>query len=283
MFKILGQVRAAISLLNPAEVRKLAGRRVDIGLVAASPAGYAEMEDFLVPAAIPHQTRLKLMECLHRSGDPDGPKRCSLVLCQPDVPTPKGAFQFHPDDPARTLDEVLGSREDLSLPLARYFLPFRSPVIHQIVTSVSRENALFAVATALPNIIPSIIGLPWVLGEFASDTAFLTMNQVRMAFLVAAACGKPVGFGEQKAEVAAILAGAFGWRTLARELAGKMPLGAGLVPKGAIAFAGTYVLGKGLDHFHRVGRNHSAAERQRLYKAALEQGRTVVRDAHRPS
>jgi len=39
------------------------------------------------------------------------------------------------------------------------------------------------VITALPDIIPSIVDLPWSIGEFASDTAFLTINQIRMAFL----------------------------------------------------------------------------------------------------
>ena len=71
---------------------------------------------------------------------------------------------------------------------------------------VSRENALFAVATALPNVVPSLIELPWAFGEFASDTAFLTANQVRMAFQIAAACGKDVGLGQQKGAVLTIAA-----------------------------------------------------------------------------
>ena len=88
--------------------------------------------------------------------------------------------------------------------------------------------------------VPNFIELPWAIGEFASDTAFLTANQVRMAFQIAAACGKDVGLGKQKGAVLSIAAGAFGWRALARELVGKIPLGGGLIPKGAIAYAGTY-------------------------------------------
>lgn len=278
MLKALKQVRAAVSLLSPEEVRKISMKRVDVGLLAATPAGYAEMEDFLVPAAVPHERRVRLMEHIHRAGDRGIPKRLDLVLCEHGVTPPAGGFVFHPEDPLQTIEEVLRSREEFGLSLARHFLPFRKPVVDQIVTTVSRENALFAVTTALPNIIPSLIEVPWAMGEFASDTAFLTINQVRMAFLVAAACDKPVGFAEQKAEIASIIAGAFGWRTVARELAGKMPLGAGLIPKGAIAFAGTYVIGKGLEHFHQVGRNHTRAQRQEIYNAALERGRTVVRE-----
>jgi len=54
------------------------------------------------------------------------------------------------------------------------------------------------------------------------------------------------GVFERAAEILSIVGGAFGWRALARELAGKIPFGGGIIPKGAIAYAGTYVVGKGL-------------------------------------
>jgi hypothetical protein len=60
--------------------------------------------------------------------------------------------------------------------------PFRQPVVDRIIHNVSKENALFSVVTALPDVVPSILQLPWSIGEFASDTAFLTINQIRMAF-----------------------------------------------------------------------------------------------------
>ena len=64
--------------------------------------------------------------------------------------------------------------------------------------------------------MPNLLELPWSVAEFAGDTAFLTINQVRMAFLIAAAHGKPVGYVEQKMELATIAAGAFGWRAIAQ-------------------------------------------------------------------
>ena len=150
------------------------------------------------------------------------------------------------------------------------------PVVDRIVTSVARENAIFAVASALPNVIPSVLELPFAIGEFASDTAFITMNQVRMAFLVAAASDKQVGYDKQLAELLSIAAGAFGWRALARELVGFIPLGGGLIPKGAIAFAATYVLGKGLEHFHGVGYGYTRAQRHDAYQVAYERGKDLV-------
>ena len=138
------------------------------------------------------------------------------------------------------------------------------------------ENALFTVATALPNVVPTLFELPWIVGEFASDTAFLTINQVRMAFLIAAACGGEIGFAHQKAEIVAIVGGAFGWRALARELAGKIPMGGGLIPKGAIAYAATFVVGKGLEHYHHARTPLTRAQRKEVYEQAYERGKAVA-------
>ncbi len=266
-------------MLNPAGVRRLATRPVHIGLVAGAPPAYAEMEDFLVPASVSHERRLELVEYLHRASDEDGSQQPDLVLFDSALACPRNCFIFDRRDPGRVIGEILREREDMALPLARMFPPFRKPVVDGIIHSVSRENALFALATALPNIVPTLIELPWVISEFASDTAFLTMNQIRMAFMIAAACGAPVGLAEQKTQVASILAAAFGWRTVARELAGRVPLGSGLIPKAAIAFAGTYAIGKGLDHLHRVGRNHTAAERRAAFNHGLEQGKNLAKGA----
>jgi hypothetical protein len=281
MINSIKQARAAFSLLNPAAIRERAERRVDIGLVASTSSGYAELEDFLLPAGLPHQMRLELMGTLHRAGEMGAPDHVDLVLYEPGLPTPHGAFPYFRDEPQRTITEIVHAHDDLSLALARQYPAFRQPVVDRIVQAVSWENTLFAVATALPNVVPNLFELPWVVGEFASDTVFLTLNQIRMAFMIAAACGKTVGFANQKAEIASISAGAFGWRALARELAGKIPLGGGLIPKGAIAYAGTFVIGKGLEHLHHARAPLTKTQRNRLYEAAYEQGRVAAESAAR--
>ena len=63
---------------------------------------------------------------------------------------------------------------------------------------------------------------------------------------------------------------------MARELVGKIPFGGGLIPKGAIAFAGTYVVGLGLDRLHRLGYGLSSAERRDSYQVAFERGKGIV-------
>jgi hypothetical protein len=244
MLDMLKQARAAFSLLNPQEVLHRARIPVRIGLVAADPLGYAQLEDFLG----------------YRPGD-------SSVFRASDPVIP---------DPTATVVEILSQREEFELALARQFPVFRKAVVDGIVHAVAKENALFAITTALPDILPSLIELPWSVGEWASDTAFLTVNQVRMAFLIAAASGREVGFQHQKAEILSIAAGAFGWRTIARELAGKIPFGGGLIPKGAIAYAGTYAVGKGLEKLYSGGRGLTRGQFRELYHSALERGRHVA-------
>jgi hypothetical protein len=97
-----------------------------------------------------------------------------------------------------------------------------------------------------------------------------------MAFLLAAASDRDVGYREQSREIASIVLGAFGWRALARELVGKIPMGGGLIPKAAIAYAGTRVVGLSLERFYRVGAAYTREERRQAYVDALERGKTYA-------
>jgi len=273
MLDVVKQVRAAFSLLNPDQVRKRATQPVSLGLVATSDRGYTELEEFLIPTSLSDTVRERLRATLHRAADPQVPPRVDLVLYEAGLHCPEGAYRYQRDDPESTVREILHENDDLALSLASRYPVFRKAVVERTIMSVAQENALFAVATALPNVVPSLFELPWALGEFASDTVFLTVNQVRMAFLIAAACGAEIGFTQQKGEILSIVASAFGWRTIARELAGKIPLGGGLIPKGAIAFAGTFVIGKGLERFHHGNVPYTRRQRDEVYREAFDRGK----------
>jgi hypothetical protein len=280
MLNALKQAKSAFSLLSPDDILKQAELPIHVGLVADSSSAYAEMEEFLVPSTLPRQEWRRRLTQVHRANDIDVPTNVDIVLYEPGLSCPAGAYSFDRGHPDVTCAEILKDKSASDLALGRQFLPFRRMVVERIVQMVSRENALFAIASALPNVVPSLIELPWAFGEFASDTAFLTVNQVRMAFQIAAACGKQVGLGKQKAAILTIVSGAFGWRALARELVGHIPLGGGLIPKGAIAYAGTYLAGKGLEYLHVHDDEPSPAERGQIYRDGLEYGRSFARTVH---
>jgi hypothetical protein len=268
------QIRQAANNLNPEEVRSTAHRPVRIGIVADSDASFAAIRDALTGnEAGPRRHEIE-QTVMRASGAPD--ENFDLLLVDEHSGGSAQGFLYSPYDPVGGARRVLEDADQWGLALARLFPPFRKAVAERVIVTVSRENALFSIATALPNVVPSLVSMPWAVGELASDTAFLTANQIRMAFLLAAASGRDVGYREQKAEIASIFAGAFGWRAIARELSGKIPFGAGLIPKAAVAFAGTYVVGLSLERYYRMGRAFTTAERKAAYKEAYERGKSVA-------
>lgn len=272
---LFGNVRTAIKHLNPSEVREQSERPLSVALVSNDPAMHARMLEFLCPS------QFSAAKCAHVSSmldrvSPTGRRRAyDIELWDASLPQPETVFSFDPQRPEACVDEILAKRPELALPLARHFAPFRKPVIDGVIRMVAKENAMFSAATALPDVLP-LISLPWAVGEWASDTAFLTMNQVRMAFLIAAASDHRIGYSEQKAELGSILAGAFGFRAIARELVGHIPLGGGLIPKAAIAWSGTYVVGRSMERLYSLGYAYTEQERKSAVQAAFEKGREVA-------
>lgn len=273
---IFNQIRKAISTLNPAEVREIAERPARIVLHANSAQSMREMEEFLVPLTLSERRREELLASVYRAGDPRAPVAPEINLYEQGIFHAPDAFSFYAYDPMKTVDEILESLPELDLALASRYVPFREPVIAQIVGKVSTENGWFSVMTSLPNIIPSPLMVPWAVGEFASDSAVLTANQIRMLFLIAGASGEHVGFQEQRSQIASIIAAAFGWRAIARQAIGKIPMGGGVIPKAAIAYAGTWVVGKSFERFYRMGYSYTGSERKRAFKEAFERGKQIL-------
>ena len=272
--KLFKHIQEAISTLDPAEVREHADRPVRL-LLYGEGLDFYELRSFLSPSNLSEGRRAELDRILvhARPGqEPEYPHDIAISAGEGYVPD---AFVFSPRHPERLIRDILHERPDLAIPLARHIQPFRAPVSHRIIKKISKENALFALATAIPDIVP-LLSLPWAIGEFASDTAILAANQIRMAFFLAAASDRDIGYREQRGEVASIMLGAFGWRALARELVGKIPMGGGLLPKAAIAYAATQVEGLSLERYYRIGATYTRRERRAAYGDALERGKTLA-------
>ncbi len=180
---VLGQLKKAIGNLNPEEVRAQARRTVRIGLVAASLESLGKMEAYFAPATLSPERRAQALRCLIRGGD----ARCDIWIYESSLLRPSRAFSLDLEAPDDCIRRILKQRDDLMLPLAAQLEPFRKPAAQKIIRAVAKENAVFCLATALPDVVPSVLSFPWAIGEFSSDTAFLTVNQVRMTFLLAAA------------------------------------------------------------------------------------------------
>jgi hypothetical protein len=279
---MLKHIRSAIAQLSLDEIQARAERPVRILLQSATPFSAAAVENCLLSGGLGLARLAEAHSLLKQEDAVEAGDRFHLVFFEAGLEPPANwrvgydAFEFRPDRPEMLVADVLAAREDLALALARRFSPFRDRVTRDIIQSVAGENAMFAIMSALPNVIPSLAEIPWAFGEFASDTAVLTVNQIRMAFQLAAASDHAVGFSQQRSEIGSLVAGAFGWRSLAREFSGKIPFGGGLLPKAAIAYAGTWVAGASLERLYRLGYGLTRQERKHAWDEAFTRGREVA-------
>jgi uncharacterized protein (DUF697 family) len=274
--RLLLQIRNALGNLNPNEVRELARKPVVIEISASNPRTHEEMENYFALAQRAPQTG-QTPNVIDVAPPVIIPGATVLRIVEEGMPQPAGSFVYRRNKPEAVVCEIIEKHPDLKLALARRYSAFRKPVAEDVIFNVSKENAFFSVATSVPALMP-LLAAPWAIGEFASDTAFLTMNQIRMAFMLAAAHDEVVGYKEQKSEIASMFAGAFGWRAIARELIGVIPMGGGIIPKAGIAFAGTYVVGLSLEKFYRMGQGMTPEQRKQAYRDALERGKSIATD-----
>jgi hypothetical protein len=245
---------------------------VRIGLHAPDMNAFEQMENFLLSELKPVRRR-ESADLLVR--DPSSTNRVDVDIYHVSMAAPSKSLIYQPARPEVVVAKTLKAYPDLGIALARSFQPFRGQYVNEVVADVCKENTLFSLATAIPDIVP-LISLPWAIAEFASDSAFLTMNQIRMGFMIAGASDREVGYMEQKGEIAAVIGSAFGWRALARELVGKIPFGGGLIAKAGVAYAGTKVLGVSLDKYYSLGYTYSREERNKLYADAYQQGKSIA-------
>ncbi len=270
-------VKDALAHLNPREIRDEADRPLRVGLYANSEKAYQQMEAYFSPAILSANRREQVGQVIQRAAFSPGQTRINydIEIFSQELRPAQGGFTFYLDNPEHTVKDIIQAHPNRAVSLARHLEPFQKPVVADIIRRIARENAMFSLATAIPDVVP-FISLPWAIGEFASDTAVLTANQIRMAFMIAAASDREVGYREQKAEIASILLGAFGWRAIARELVGKIPFGGGLVAKAAVGYAGTRVVGLSLEKYYRIGYHFTRQERTVAYQDALERGKTIA-------
>ena len=160
--------------------------------------------------------------------------------------------------------------ESRYLPLARHLPLFRPRVINDLVEETSRANAIYSASTSLGELIPGL-NIPFV----AADMLILTKNQFIMAYKIALAAGKSGEPKEIMGEVASVLGGGLIFRQVARELVGLIPV-IGIIPKIAVAYAGTRVIGKTASAWAQEGVRLSGEDVRALYDEAAKRGRAVA-------
>ena len=153
----------------------------------------------------------------------------------PDAPIPID------DAAAAALDRRMGewvvaACREKRLALALSFPFVRRPLSLEAVGATSLQNAGIGLVLFIPG----------------ADMPLMTLNQAKMLLQIAAAYGEPMSAARVK-ELAAIVAGGFACRSVARQVAGAVP-GVGWAVKAGVGYAGTKAMGlAAIEYFERGG------------------------------
>jgi uncharacterized protein (DUF697 family) len=157
----------------------------------------------------------------------------------------------------------------LRLALARQLVPLRGPFLTELIEDTARANAMYAFTTGIAEVVP-VLDVPLNL----ADVVVLTKNQLVMSYRIALASGKSGSPRELIGEVVTVLGGGLLLRQGARQLVGLIPI-VGIIPKVAVAYAGTLAIGKAVVAWAAHGARLEPDTVKRLYRQALARGKEV--------
>ncbi|MGB8648438.1 MAG: zinc-ribbon domain-containing protein [Anaerolineae bacterium] len=166
---------------------------------------------------------------------------------------------------------VLELLPDRHLSLARYYPVFRRRVAQELISSTSLANANYSLTTGLAEVIP-VLDIPFNV----ADMIILTKNQAIMVYKLGLIFGLPARWQEHMTAFGGTVGTSFLWRQLARQLVGLVPVW-GIIPKVAVAYAGTFVLGQAIEQWYVTGHQATPEMMRQFYRQAFEQGKGLAR------
>lgn len=175
----------------------------------------------------------------------------------------------------RLLPHLIDCCKGIEVAVGRRLPALRETVCAKLTRDAALNALKVAGASAVIDHVP-ILGV--VLGAFASGADMFAITGIQMTLLlnIGATYGRDPDLSAMW-ELLPIVGGGFGWRALARELSGFIPVG-GIFIKAAIAYAGTVVVGEGGAFYYRNGRQMGAGDAARVYDDAKSSALTFARE-----
>ncbi|MBV8689565.1 MAG: hypothetical protein JOZ59_05615 [Candidatus Eremiobacteraeota bacterium] len=234
------------------------GRHADIGSVSFSPLSAARLPIFAV--------------LIDEAAQPNGPQ----------TPPARGTWGEYVV-PAITREALAGRVfphiieccKGVEIAVGRNLPAMRETVAAKLTRDAANNALKVALASAVVDHVP-IFGI--VLGAIASagDTVAITALQMMLMLHIESAYGKDPDLGRAW-QLLPVVGGGLGWRMLARELSGFIPV-AGIAIKGAIAYAGTIVVGEGVTFYYEHGRHMSGNQASAIYERTKNDALAFARD-----
>jgi uncharacterized protein (DUF697 family) len=166
---------------------------------------------------------------------------------------------------------IMRTCKGLEIPLARRIPLLRGPVCDRLIDEACFVNSAYSLTTGLAE-INVLLDIPLNL----ADIVVLTKNQALMSYKISLAMGMTADWKETVPKLAAVVGSAFLWRQAARSLVGLVPAW-GIIPKVAIAYAGTYAVGQAIYHWCASGEKIKQDMLRTMYDTALQRGRDMAR------
>lgn len=175
----------------------------------------------------------------------------------------------------RVFPHLVDSARGIEIAIGRRLPALRETVAAKLTRNAAGNALKVSLASAVVDHIP-IVGM--VLGAVASagDMVAITGIQMMLLLHIEAAYGRDPDVARMW-QLLPVVGGGFGWRTLARELSGFIPV-AGIAIKGAIAYAGTIVVGEGVTFFLEHGRHMTPGQAAKIFETTKRDALTFARD-----
>jgi uncharacterized protein (DUF697 family) len=167
---------------------------------------------------------------------------------------------------------VLNHLPELSVPLGRNYPLFRTLVARHLVNDACISNAAYSLSTGIAQMVP-IFNIPLNV----ADIFVLTKNQIFLVYKMGLSLGMSTEFQSYVAAFGGVLGGGFFWRQAARMLIGLIP-GFGIIPKAAISYAGTYVVGTTVLQWYLTGGHIPRGQIRQLYAQAYSKGKLMAQN-----
>lgn len=175
----------------------------------------------------------------------------------------------------RVFAHLVECARGVEIAVGRALPALRESVAAKLTRDAAANSLKVAIASAVVDHIP-VVGL--VLGAMASagDIVAITGIQIVLLMHIEAAYGRDPDM-QRIWRLLPVIGGGLGWRALARELAGFVPV-AGIAIKGAIAYAGTIVVGEGVTFFLEHGDHMTKHDAALLYESTKQEALRFARD-----
>ncbi|HZY98507.1 MAG TPA: hypothetical protein VFE36_02955 [Candidatus Baltobacteraceae bacterium] len=175
----------------------------------------------------------------------------------------------------RVFAHLVDAARGVEIAVGRRLPPLRESVAAKLTRDAAANALKVSIASAVVDHIP-VLGV--VLGAVASagDMVAITGIQMMLMLHIEAAYGRDPDV-QRMWQLLPVVGAGFGWRALAREVSGFIPV-AGIPLKGAIAYAGTIVVGEGVAFFLEHGKHMSKGQAAQIYERTKEDTLRFARD-----